>query len=77
MAITATIGKILERQKELTKTFDSEYFFLNLKGRPIIQDSLRDVWERAITKAGLPYRRMYETRHTFASWVLAFGESPE
>ncbi|MDX9823164.1 MAG: hypothetical protein RBT20_14615, partial [Syntrophales bacterium] len=23
------------------------------------------------------YRRMYETRHTFASWALAAGESPE
>ena len=23
------------------------------------------------------YRRMYETRHTFASWALGAGESPE
>ena len=23
------------------------------------------------------YRRMYETRHTFASWALAAGETPE
>ena len=28
-------------------------------------------------KSGIPYRRMYETRHTFASWALAAGESPE
>lgn len=28
-------------------------------------------------KSGLPYRRMYETRHTFASWALAAGETPE
>ena len=28
-------------------------------------------------KSGLMYRRMYETRHTFASWALAAGESPE
>ncbi len=30
----------------------------------------------AMRKSGLPYRRMYETRHTFASWALAAGESP-
>jgi integrase len=28
-------------------------------------------------KSGLSYRRMYETRHTFASWALALGETPE
>ncbi len=32
---------------------------------------------RVVKKSGLPYRRMYETRHTFASWGLAAGESPE
>ena len=31
----------------------------------------------AMKKSGLPFRRMYETRHTFASWALAAGESPE
>ena len=30
-----------------------------------------------MAKSGLPYRRPYETRHTFASWALAAGESPE
>ena len=28
-------------------------------------------------KSGLKYRRMYETRHTFASWALGVGELPE
>ena len=28
-------------------------------------------------KSGLLYRRMYEARHTFASWALAAGEAPE
>jgi integrase len=32
---------------------------------------------KAMRKSQLPYRRMYETRHTFASWALAAGESPE
>ena len=26
---------------------------------------------------GMGYRRMYETRHMFASWALDAGESPE
>ena len=28
-------------------------------------------------KSGLLFRRMYETRHTFASWALSKGETPE
>jgi integrase len=28
-------------------------------------------------KSGIPYRRMYETGHTFASWDLVSGEMPE
>ncbi|MBT6339040.1 MAG: hypothetical protein HOJ48_07065 [Desulfobacula sp.] len=28
-------------------------------------------------KTKLQHRRMYDTRHTFASWALAAGESPE
>lgn len=31
----------------------------------------------AMRKSGLQFRRMYETRHTFASWALGSGESPE
>ena len=32
---------------------------------------------RAMKKSQLPYRRMYVPRHTFASWAMAAGESPE
>ena len=28
-------------------------------------------------ESGLHYRRMYKTRHTFASWALGAGELPE
>ena len=48
-----------------------------MEGKPILQDKLRELWMRAMKKSQLPYRRMYETRHTFASWALAVGESPE
>jgi len=42
----------------------------------LFEDKLRKMWERAVKKSGLKYRRMYEVRHTFASWALAAGESP-
>jgi integrase len=53
------------------------YVFLNNCGRPVNQVSIRQVWVTAMRKSGLPFRRMYETRHTFASWALAAGESAE
>jgi integrase len=44
----------------------------------IYKDKLRETWARVlIIKVGLPQRRMYETRHTFASWALAGGETPD
>ena len=42
-----------------------------------MQDSLRWHWVKAMEKSRLPFRRMYETRHTFGSWALAAGETPE
>ncbi len=67
---------ILERQKELTKHFNSEYVFLNTIGKPADQKALYVVWLRALKRAGIPSRRLYETRHTFASWALSAGEQP-
>jgi integrase len=75
--IRPSMRKVLQAQRELTAGFESPYVFLNLEGRPILQDKLRELWARAMEKSGIPYRRMYETRHTFASWALAAGESPE
>ncbi len=75
--ITRPIQESLDRQKELTTNLDSPYVFLNNYGRPILQDKLRELWERAMKKSGLKYRKMYSTRHTFASWALAAGETPE
>lgn len=68
--------EILEKQREQVKGFDSPYVFLTPIGTPIIQDRLREQWAKAMKASGLTYRRMYETRHTFASWALAAGELP-
>jgi len=69
--------KILENQWKLTGHLGKPYVFLNTKGRPIQQENLGKRWQRALSESQLRYRRMYETRHTFASWALAAGESPE
>jgi len=68
---------VLDRQRHQVSRFDSPYVFLTPIGTPIIQDRLRQQWAKAMKASGLAYRRMYETRHTFASWALGAGELPE
>ncbi len=67
----------LKRQRELTAKFEQPYVFLNSEGRPIQQENLGRIWRKALLKGAVAHRRMYEIRHTFASWALAAGESPE
>ena len=55
----------------------SEYVFLNQYGRPVLPDSMNQhIWKTTLTKAKLADRRMYETRHTFATLMLDAGELP-
>jgi integrase len=75
--IRSTMKKVLEEQKAQTASFQSPYVFVNTQGRPVNQVTLREVWVTAMKKSCLAFRRMYEIRHTFASWALASGESPE
>jgi len=77
IALRPAMRKTLEEQAQLTSEFESLYVFINTFGRPILQDKLRELWARVMKKSGVRYRRMYEIRHTFASWALAAGESPE
>jgi integrase len=75
--IRPSIREILDIQKEQTTHWESDYVFVNTKGIPCVQDTLRGHWVKTMEKRGLPFRRMYETRLTFASWALAKGETPE
>ncbi len=55
----------------------SDYVFLNQYHRPVLPDSMNQhVWKPALRKAGLEERRLYETRHTFATLMLDGGELP-
>ena len=75
--ILQPLRDLLEEQRKLAAGYQSPYVFLNTRGRPVNQVSVRKVWVTVLRKSGLPFRRMYETRHTFASWALAAGETVE
>ena len=75
--IRPSMQKVLEEQSEMTKGFDSPYVFVNTHGNSVNQGTLSKQWRVAMIKSCLLYRRMYETRHTFASWALGAGELPE
>lgn len=67
---------VLARHR-LTCPDDAVYVFRNLHGNPLGVDNLRNkVWYPALQKAKLRKRTMYQTRHTFASLMLAHGEDP-
>ena len=66
----------LVSQKSFT-LLSGQHIFLNEKtGKPFDGDQqIRAVWQRALLRAGIRYRHPYQTRHTFASWMLSAGES--
>jgi len=71
-----SLVKILKEQRELTKHLQNPYVFLCHNGLPIRLNRLWDVYKKAMVESDLAFRRMYEIRHTFASWALAAGETP-
>jgi len=54
----------------------SDYVFLDVHGKPLTTDHMRQViWKRALKKAGIEYRPLMQTRHTFATISLSEGEN--
>ncbi len=67
----------LESQKQVYEKFKGEYFFCTSNGKMIHQTNLRRrVWLPALKKAGIEYREMKQTRHSFATNALSCGENP-
>jgi integrase len=67
----------LVAQKEIYDRFKGEYFFCTPEGNRISSDHLRKmVWIPTLKKAGLTYREMKQTRHSFATNALSCGENP-
>jgi len=56
---------------------DAKYVFTGRKGKPLEVNNVRNrIWYPTLAKAGLRRRTMYQTRHTFASLMLSYGEDP-
>ena len=72
----APVAEALQDQGKQTKG-KSDYVFLNQNGQPLLPDSMnKHVWQPALEKAGLKYRSLIQTRHTFATLMLDAGELP-
>ncbi|WP_024558660.1 tyrosine-type recombinase/integrase [Franconibacter pulveris 1160] len=47
-----------------------------LAGHHYAVGSVNQIWEAAMRRAGLRYRKAYQSRHTYACWSLAAGANP-
>ena len=75
--LTEAMFEVLETQKAIYDSYNSEYFFCNPVGLRIHLSNLRKrVWIPALQKAGLKVRELKQTRHSFATNALSYGESP-
>jgi len=54
----------------------SKYVFLNEEDKPIeIETRRKNAWSKGLKKAGLEYRPVIQTRHTFATMMISAGEN--
>lgn len=59
----------LKKQERRTR-LRSKYVFLNHDNKPIEIETLRkNAWSKGLKKAGLDYRPVIQTRHTFATMI--------
>nr|WP_269135454.1 site-specific integrase [Vibrio cincinnatiensis] len=71
------VVEALKSQKTMSKT-RQPFVFTNQKGLALnYQVVSRSIWYPTLKKAGLKARNPYQTRHTYATLLLAAGESPE
>jgi integrase len=64
------------KEQELRTRLRSKYVFLNPKKKPIDIATLRkNAWTKGLKKAGLDYRPIIQTRHTFATLMVSTGEN--
>lgn len=74
---TAGALEALQRQHERTGASGGRVWLDARHASPWRGDApLRRRWERILRKAGVRYRNPYQTRHTFASALLAAGRPP-
>lgn len=67
----------LKFMKPITSMKQDEIFCYPFQCRPFEgYDEIRKCWSPTIKRAGIRYRPQYQTRHTYASWMLSAGENP-
>jgi integrase len=67
----------LRRQKAIHDRLQGEYFFCTEDGGKVYLSNLRNyIWTPSLKKAKARIREMKQTRHSFATNALSFGESP-
>ena len=63
------------REQRAASQLRSSYIFPSRTGGPLNISNVRErVWKPALRRAGLRYRTMYQTRHTFATLALQSSE---
>ena len=71
------VVSVLQEHKK-SKYTTSTFVFVNSKGKPFCYPVVsRTIWYPTLDAAGLRHRNPYQTRHTYATLLLASGESPE
>jgi integrase len=74
--MTSPLFDALKSQQETTG--ENNYVFCNTKGKHLDNRNVCNrVWYPMLDHLGLKRRRMYETRHTAATLLMASGENPE
>ncbi|GHV05892.1 hypothetical protein AGMMS50229_09740 [Campylobacterota bacterium] len=73
--ICRTAENALKEQWKLNGRNKSGFVFVTGAGNPQFSSGniIARHWKPLLKRLGLPYRRIYETRHTFASLMIASG----
>jgi len=67
----------LKDQKKIYDQFEGKYFFCSETGKMFDASNVRiRVWIPALERAGIKYRDMKQTRHSFATYHLSQGKNP-
>ncbi|TEW53862.1 site-specific integrase [Psychromonas sp. RZ22] len=75
--LTDRVVEALKIQMKMTKHL-GPFVFCKKDGKPFNYQTIsRVIWEPMLQRLKFKYRNPYQTRHTFATLLLAAGESPE
>ena len=75
--LTDRVVDALKIQMKMTKDL-GRFVFCRTNGKPFNYQTIsRVIWEPMLQRLKFKYRNPYQTRHTYATLLLAAGESPE